>query len=162
MAHNTLMMDGSNQERKARQPYGSGLGQCSANRGTFDLSGRVHHLDYIHRRRVLFKPGKEILLKDSIFSQSADQREATLWFNIAGHFDLEHVGEEAIFTSTRQGFTRLSITGPGEIVAPVWGQETPLRGWRSRADQCLEPTWSVGFRFPVDTRASVDTRLLLL
>src|SRR5699024_9768774 len=29
MAHNTLMMDGQNQDRRTRTPYGSGIGECT-------------------------------------------------------------------------------------------------------------------------------------
>lgn len=160
MAHNTLMMDGANQERRTRQPYGSGLGRCQAAQGAFDLSGRVHHPDYIHRRRVIYRPGEELLLKDSVFSQSAETRDGTIWLNISGQFELEAVGDELLFVSrSAQGDIRLSISGPGRLVDPVKGQDSPLRGWRSRHDQSLEAVWSVGFTFPIETRASVDTRL---
>ena len=163
MAHNTLMMDGQNQDRRTRKPYGSGLGECVRTEdGVFDLSGRVHHADYIHRRRVVYTPGEELLIKDSVFAQSPETREGTLWFNVAGHFQLDSTSDDVVFVSTAGGRTvRLSITGPGTLVEPVCGQDDPMRGWRSRQDRSMEPTWSVGFTFPIDTRASVDTRLRL-
>nr|WP_245354146.1 glycosyltransferase [Brachybacterium sacelli] len=165
MAHNTLMMDGRSQERRTRKPYGSGLGECSRSEdGVFDLSARVHHADYIHRRRIVYTPGEELLVKDSVFSQSPETREGTLWFNVSGHFELESVGGEGeiVFVSTAAGeSTRLVIAGPGRVLEPVRGQTSPMRGWRSRQDRSMEPTWSVGFTFPIDTRASVDTRLRL-
>ncbi|MDT0212629.1 heparinase II/III family protein [Rothia sp. ARF10] len=164
MAHNTLMMDGRNQERRTRAPYGSGLLDCSAEDGVFDLSGRVHHADYIHRRRVVYRPGEELLVKDSVFSQSPEPREGTLWFNISGHFELESAVDEGdvVLVATQDGVTtRLVVTGPGRMLEPVRGQTEPLRGWRSRQDRSMEPTWSLGFTFPIETRASVDTRLRL-
>ncbi|PWH06452.1 hypothetical protein DEO23_05640 [Brachybacterium endophyticum] len=163
MAHNTLMMDGANQERRTRKPYGSALGECTRTEdGVFDLSARVHHADYIHRRRVVYTPGSELRLKDSVFSQAPETREGTLWLNVSGHFELDTTTDEVVFVSVVNGeTTRLVITGPGELITPVRGQEDPMRGWRSRHDRSMEPTWSLGFTFPIDTRASVETRLRL-
>src|SRR5699024_10020878 len=97
MAHNTLMMDGANQERRRRDPYGAAIGQCTHENGVFDLSGRVQHTDYIHRRRLVFQPGKELLIKDAVFSQGPESREATLWFNIPEEFELRSAGEIVVF-----------------------------------------------------------------
>ncbi|MDN5655852.1 MAG: heparinase II/III family protein, partial [Kocuria sp.] len=84
MAHNTLMMDGRDQDRRMRKPYGSALGECIRSQsGRFDLAGRAHHADYIHRRRLVYTPGEELLIKDSVFAQSPETREGTLWFNVA-------------------------------------------------------------------------------
>lgn len=160
MAHNTLMMDGQNQDRRARKPYGSGIGKCVESNGIFDLTGRVQHVDYVHRRRLIYEPGNELRLMDSVYSQSPEQREATIWLNIAGHFELESIGDFVVFSSDANGErTYISIEGPGRLVKPVRGQNAPMRGWRSRHDRALEPTWSVGFTFQIETRASVATRL---
>lgn len=158
MAHNTLMMDGVNQERRTREPYGGAIGACTEDNGIFDLSGRVHHSDYIHRRRVVFEPGSRLRVKDSIFSQSPDNREGILWFNIAGDFELRSVDDALMFETYREGDTvSLSVKGPGKLVEPVRGQTEPFRGWRSRKDRTMEPVWSVGFAISIDTRASVET-----
>lgn len=163
MAHNTLMMDGQNQERRARKPYGSGIGQCVESDGTFDLTGRVQHLDYVHRRRVIYLPGDELRLMDSIYSQSPEQREATIWLNFAGHFEVETTAESVVFSSDANGErTYISLVGPGRLIEPVRGRNSPMRGWRSRHDRVMEPAWSVGFTFPIETRASVETRLKII
>jgi len=163
MAHNTLMIDNQNQERRARKPYGSGIGQCVESDGVFDLTGRVHHLDYVHRRRVIYRPGAELRLIDSIYSQSPEPREAIIWLNIAGHFEIESVGDALIFGSDANGeYTRIDIDGPGRLIEPVKGQRDPLRGWRSRHDRVMEETWSMGFAFSIETRASVETRLTFI
>lgn len=160
MAHNTLMIDGRDQERRTRTPYGSGIARCSESDGVFDLTGRVQHQDYAHRRRVIFEPGETLRLLDSVYSQSPEQREAIIWLNIAGHFEIERCGEDVVFISeTEEQITRLRVEGPGRLIEPVKGQDAPLRGWRSRHDRVLEPTWSVGFTFTIETRASVETRL---
>src|SRR5699024_9597821 len=103
MAHNTLMMDGKDQERRTRMPYGSGFAKCTETDGVFDLTGRVQHLDYVHRRRVVYRPGSELLLKDAVYSQSPEPREAIIWLNIAGHFRLETVDEKMMFSSLIDG-----------------------------------------------------------
>jgi len=162
MAHNTLMMDGANQDRRTREPYGGAIGRCTHEDGTFDLSGRVQHQDYIHRRRLVFKPGSELLIKDSIFSQAAEEREAILWFNVSGEFELLSAGDSVEFeVADEAGPVNLTIEGPGRLLDPVRGQTEPLRGWRSRKDRELEPVWSLGFVIPIETRASVDTVLRL-
>jgi len=159
IAHNTLMMDGVDQDRKRRQPYGSALGKCFVENDVFDLSARVHHLDYIHRRRIIFRPGVELILKDSVFSQSPETRNGTLWFNVAGDFRLERSGERVEFSrETSDGTLLLSVNSQGRLVEPVRGQTNPMRGWRSQQDRKLEPVWSVGYEVSIDTRASIETR----
>lgn len=158
MAHNTLMMDGVNQDRKTREPYGGAIGSCEEDQGVFDLSGRVHHSDYIHRRRVIFEPGAKLRIKDSIFSQSPDNREGILWFNVDGDFELAEGDDRLRFILERPNSKLvLLVNGPGRLVAPVRGQEQPLRGWRSTKDRTLVPTWSFGFALSIDTRATVET-----
>lgn len=162
MAHNTLMVDGKNHQRHGRKPYGSALTECLKNGDRFDLSARVRHPDYVHRRRAVYTPGKELRLIDSLHSSRSEPREAIVWLNIDGSFELEAVGEEVVLaTDTENGPFRLRITGPGRLVEPIRGRQDPLRGWRSRIDGSLEPTWSLGFAFEFETRASVETILRL-
>lgn len=162
MAHNTLMVDGKNQQRQGRKPYGSALTECLRKGERFDLSARVRHPDYVHRRRIVYTPGKELRLLDALHSRIPEAREAVVWLNIDGSFELESVGEEIVLVAeTADGPLRVSISGPGRILDPVRGQQEPLRGWRSRKDGALEPTWSLGFAFPLETRASAETRLRL-
>lgn len=157
-AHNTIEMDGEDQERRDRVPYGSGIVDAVQADGVFDLSARVHHADYIHRRRVVFSPGRQLLVKDAIFSQSPDVRSAVVWYNIDGSFELVERDEMLVFERLVGGeLLRLEVTGPGALIDPVRGGQDPLRGWRSRRDRALEPVWSVGFTVPVETRAAVDT-----
>lgn len=163
MAHNTLMMDGYDQERRERAPYGSGIGECNEKAGIFDLAARVRHSDYLHRRRLVYAPGSSLLIKDSIFSQSPESRNATIWLNIDGQFELIDKNVNLVFERyVGEELLRLEIEGPGELIDPVRGQDSPLRGWRSRQDRSLEPVWSVGFSIPVETRVSVDTILRLM
>lgn len=157
MAHNTLMVDGKIQDRRRREPFGSGLTECTHSDGVFDLSARVHHADYIHRRRVIFRPGDELMIKDSVFSQSPDTREGVLWNNISGDFELEEAADGLIFVSSGDRPIRIRITSSARLIEPVRGQMNPMRGWRSRQDRSMEPTWSIGFVFPIEVRASVTT-----
>lgn len=157
-AHNTVEMDGTDQDRRNRAPYGSGIVDAVQSDGVFDLSARVHHADYIHRRRVVYTPGRQLLVKDAIFSQSPDSRNAVIWYNIDGSFELIEREEALVFERLVDGeLVRLEVSGPGNLVDPVRGGQDPLRGWRSRRDRTLEPIWSVGFAVLVETRAAVDT-----
>lgn len=160
IAHNTLMMDGSNQRRAGRKPYGSALVDWEEKPGRFTVTGRVRHRDYVHRRRLAFKPGKELTILDSVHSRTDEPREGTLWFNLDGGFELQSTGEQVVFRSSdEEKPLRVVITGPGTLIEPVRGQQEPMRGWRSRKDASIEPVWSVGFTFPVQTRASVQTTI---
>ncbi|MGP9650366.1 heparinase II/III domain-containing protein [Glutamicibacter sp. AOP38-B1-38] len=162
-AHNTLMMDGLDQSRRDRKAYGSGILECTQKDNVFDLSARVSHEDYIHRRRIVFRPGQEILVLDSVFSQTEKMREAIIWFNLDGNFELISSNGKLVFKRLLGDEQMLlEITGPGELIEPVRGAESPLRGWRSRLDRQLEPVWSIGFRVPVETRASVSTRFRII
>lgn len=161
-AHNTLMIDGADQERRSRTPYGSGILDASHDKGVFDLAGRVHHGDYIHRRRLVYVPGRDLKVLDAVFSQAPEIREAVVWFNIAGDFELVDAADTLVFERPGEdGPLRLTVAGPGRVIEPVRGGTDPLRGWRSRQDRSLEPVWSVGFAFSVETRASVTTHLKL-
>ena len=152
------MMDGADHERRDRVPYGSGIVAGVHDGGVFDLEGRVHHLDFIHRRRLVYTPGRKLVVKDSVFSQSTERREAVLWFNLDGEFEL--VGEREALVFERKvpdGRLRVEVDGPGARIDPVRGQQQPMRGWRSRRDRTLEAAWSIGFSFAVETRTSVET-----
>lgn len=160
MAHNTVMMDGRNQERRTRKPYGSALGECVEKPGVFDLSGRVSHTDYVHRRRVVYRPGAELLIKDSVFSHREEERQGVVWFNIDGDFELDSGSPDLEFIHPQSGL-KLTVVSDGNLIAPVRGQKEPLRGWTSRKDGTFEPVWSVGFAFSVADRASINTTLNL-
>src|SRR5699024_1451190 len=99
-----------------------------------------------------FAPGVELILKDSVFSQSPETRNGTLWFNVAGDFRLERSGERVEFSrETSDGTLLLSVNSQGRLVEPVRGQTNPMRGWRSQQDRKLEPVWSVGYEVSIDT-----------
>lgn len=161
MAHNTVMLDGVNQDRRSRTAYGSGLGECRQTATGFDLTGRVQHGDYIHRRRLLYRPASELSIKDSLFSRTPEERSAISWLNLDGAFELEQSGAEPIFVSP-DGKFRLKLHSTGTLIEPVRGQQEPLRGWRSRKDNSLEPTWSIGFAVTFTERTSIETTLLII
>ncbi|WP_279402158.1 heparinase II/III family protein [Arthrobacter sp. JCM 19049] len=157
-AHNTLMMDGADQLRRGRIPYGSGIIEATHTAGSFDISARANHTDYLHRRRVVYRPGRKLQVLDSVYSHNQESREATIWFNIDGRFELIEFGDTLVFERrTGTDGLRLEVSGPGTRLEPVLGGNDPLRGWRSRTDRTLEPVWSIGYTVPVQTRASVST-----
>ncbi|MBU8578238.1 glycosyltransferase [Brevibacterium luteolum] len=160
-AHNTLSVDGKDHDRRERVPYGSGIAECTAEAGVFDLTGRVHHADYIHRRRLIYRPGEQLVVGDSIFSQAPESREGIIWFNVSDDFDLTAVDDEVRFSSKGAERFDLVIDGPGELIEPLHGSLDPYRGWRSRVDGELAPVWSLGFKIEFVVRTAVRTTLRL-
>lgn len=159
VAHNTLEVDGIIQDRR-REPYGSALHECTSEAGIYDLVARATHRDYAHRRRLTFQPGHRLEIQDSVYSKTMSDRYGIVWFNVNG--DLELVEDaDALRFLLPDGRTTLVVESNGERVDPVKGQIDPLRGWRSLRDRELEPSWSFGFRFPVEVRGGVKTVLRL-
>ncbi|PQZ86554.1 glycosyltransferase [Arthrobacter sp. MYb222] len=157
-AHNTVMMNGMDQQRRGRKPYGSSTFEAVQKGSKFDISAKVNHEAYLHRRRLVFRPGTDLKVVDSFYSHEDRENEATVWFNLDGGFELVESPDGLVFERTVNGeLLKLSIQGSGELVSPVRGQKEPMRGWRSRLDRSLEATWSFGYKHVFDKRSSVIT-----
>lgn len=162
VAHNTLSIDNLDQQRWRRKPFGSGIVNTKEHLGVFEAIGRVVYGDYVHRRRVVFRPGKQLVLRDAVYSKKSGPRIGRLWFNISDSFCVVEEASSLVFVNSAfQRPVRLDVSGPGDLISPVRGQQEPMRGWRSRTDRCLEPIWSFGFEFMFTTRRSVETTFTL-
>jgi len=101
--------------------------------------------------------GRKLELIDSVFSGTEEKREGVCWFNLNASFELVSAGEGDLeFVLPPRGL-RLRISSNGALVEPARGQIEPMRGWRSRDDGKLLPTWSFGFKFTMVKRHALRT-----
>jgi hypothetical protein len=156
IAHNTLMIDGKNHDRR-RTPFGSGIGECWHRDSVFALTARAQHRDYAHRRRIRLVPGRKLELIDSVFSGTDEERVGVSWFNLNASFELVSAGDDNLEFTLPQLGIRLRVSSSGALVKPVRGHLEPMRGWRSRNDGELVPTWSFGFQFTMVKRHALRT-----
>lgn len=144
LAHNTVQVDGENIERRDRAAYGSALGKCTKTGGRFILRGEVEHEKYLHERMLRYEPGTSLEVIDTL-SPSKGEIDAVSWFNVNGDFEAEVVDNFLVFHEPEGNF-RIRVSSWGELIMPVRGQQSPMRGWRSKVDRELIPVWSFGFR----------------
>jgi glycosyltransferase involved in cell wall biosynthesis len=157
MAHNTVQVDGEDIERRDREPFGSALGDCVHEAGRFILRAAVRHRRYEHARVLTLEPGRELTVSDEI-TAIGDVSSSVAWFNMPGDFDL--VEREGRVEVTTASGTRMFVESTGQLIEPVRGEQSPLRGWRSLVDREISPTWSFGFSSPIEQVASITTRFV--
>lgn len=144
VAHNTVQVDGRDIERRSRPPYGSGLGKCTKVDGRFIIRGEADHGSYFHERMLRYNPGQSLEVVDTI-SPRGETNEAVSWFNINGEFEAVVEGNTILFHAP-DGKFMLKANSEAELIMPVRGQHSPLRGWRSKIDRELIPVWNFGYR----------------
>lgn len=155
MAHNTVAVDGRDIERRTREPYGSSLGDCTNDGNEFVLRGRVDHVGYVHERELKFVPGEKLTVIDRLIS-TGKVEEAVAWFNMDGELALS-VDNGRVRVSLPGSDEKLWVASSGELVEPVLGQQSPMRGWRSKMDRQVEPVWNFGFRVAVGADTQIVT-----
>ncbi|WP_256840474.1 glycosyltransferase [Ornithinimicrobium faecis] len=154
-AHNTIEVDGVIQNRR-REPYGSALVETAREGAAFAVTGRATHETFTHRRKINMLPRTRLTVLDSLFSKTTDQRSATAWFLLDGSLKLLAQEERALRFELPSGETLL-ITTDEPISDVVRGQDSPLRGWRSRRTGDLEPAWSFGVNLTFEIRGGIRT-----
>lgn len=151
IAHNTVQVDGKDIERRTRLPYGSALGKCTSSGGRFIIRGTAEHENYVHERMLRYEAGKTLEVIDTLIP-SEDEIEAISWFNLDGSFEAVVEANTIWFHAPESDFT-IRVSSEGELVMPVRGQQSPMRGWRSRVDREVVPVWNFGFRQMSRTRS---------
>ncbi|MBO0901204.1 heparinase II/III family protein [Cellulomonas sp. zg-ZUI22] len=162
-AHNTVEVDGGNHRRRGRAPYGSAIRECEERDGFFRLVGAVDHESWQHVRAVTYRPGKWLLVEDGVTFPDSDEHLVRAWWNLPDSLLDPREEADGVSFALPEGGGRLSLRSMdgASVIAPVKGQEEPLRGWRSAADYSFTPAWSVALEARV-TRAHRLTTLLTL
>ncbi|MEH0147251.1 heparinase II/III family protein [Corynebacterium sp. Q4381] len=158
-AHNTVAIKGLDIERRNREPFGSALETCFEDNGTFILSGRVIHDNLEHWRRIELSPGRSLRVHDLIHTTEENQTVVS-WFNIDGSALLQIEQESLLFHFPNEKWF-LEVASNARLVEPVRGQHNPLRGWRSREEGSLEPTWNFGFECDTSSQVHIVTQFTI-
>ncbi len=159
-AHNTVEADGRDHERRHRAPYGSGIRSGEQEGSKFRLVGFVDHGVWSHRRSITYLPGSWLLIDDEVTSQDGQPHDFQVWWNLPESLtDPRSTDGQVTFTLSNGRALHISALHKAELVAPVKGQEEPMRGWRSMVDYEFTPAWSMGHR--VSDRMSHHFKTLL-
>lgn len=146
-AHNTVAADGTDHDRLDRQPYGSAIDRAQERDGHFRLQAVVNHGVWRHRRDIVFRPGRWLLVTDHLTGLDRATHDFRVWWNFPAdlHPRPDAVGRLAIDLPHSPDTLWVTELGRSRTIAPVSGQQKPLRGWRSRYDRQFTPAWSTGF-----------------
>jgi hypothetical protein len=145
-AHNSLVLDGAQQDWRDAKPYGSGLVAAGVGAGWYAIEGTNPLLAGAeHRRSFLFKPGSVLVVVDEVWAEAPHE-----------HLRLLHFGPDLDVSLADRGLA-LSANGFRGAVSDwsdlavrrslVRGQEEPsLRGWVFPRDREWVPTWTAELR----------------
>ncbi len=144
LAHNTVEADGRDHERRRRAPYGSGIEQAEQLDGRFRLVGAVDHGTWSHRRTIHFAPGQWLLVEDDVRSSDDRPHDFRVWWNLPEELSNPTVESSEVRFALASGRSlQIESLDGAQLVEPVLGQQSPLRGWRSRVDYEFAPAWSL-------------------
>ena len=143
-AHNTVTVDGRDHVRR-RAPFGSAVVDAEERDGWYRIRARAPQVGWIHEREWLLRPGRLLLLTDTMTPEDDNGHNYQSWLNFP---------EEAKVVTDASGL-KVSFAGSATLwvvslddfapMPPLRAEQDPMRGWRSRVDGELTPAWSTGF-----------------
>jgi hypothetical protein len=146
-AHNTVECDGKDHSRRDRVPYGSALTAAEERDGHFQICATVNHEVWRHERKIIFRPRDWLYVVDTVAATDQRPHDFRVWWNLPAELP-PHVVERSTLAAAMPGQAenlRIVELNGAEAIAPVSGQTEDMRGWRSRQDLQLTPSWSTGF-----------------
>jgi glycosyltransferase involved in cell wall biosynthesis len=147
-AHNTAEVDGVDQERRGRRPYGSALVDTQEKDGYFRLVAEVDHGHWRHHRDIVLLPGQWLYVVDSVHSQDRSKHTYRVWWNLPHDMTMTPGEESRFYADWEDRSERLEVAelSGARLIPPVSGQRDPvMRGWRSKQDLQVTPAWSTGY-----------------
>lgn len=122
----------------------------------FSICGTADHDSYIHKRLLQYVPGKTLEVVDEL-TPKKPAIESISWFNVNGEFEAEVEGNSVVFYFPNRE-VQVRVNGSGDLITPVRGQRSPLRGWGSKIDGELVPVWNFGFRREMHSKGSLRVK----
>jgi len=148
-AHSTVEINGADQDRVNRKPYGSGLlawGQTE-NCDLMYASAKVAQSgDFEHTRFLVLSPAKWLLVIDNIETQTSNNNYRQ-WFQLAPELTVQPSPTGYFVTggTLNEGLYVRTLTAEARPREPVRGQTAPLQGWWSSKLGVFEPITSICF-----------------
>ncbi len=145
-AHNTVEIDGVNQDRVERKPYGSALLRWGEKDGVQFAESHVRYSKSMRHARVLLnRPHEWLIVFDWLWDSKGDPHQYRQWFQFAPGLALAQQKDALHAQSIEPAFSLVALpllSGP-VLQPPVKGQEQPvLQGWWSPGDGIFDPIWS--------------------
>lgn len=170
-AHNTIEVDGKSTMRIQEYAYGSAiLGQPKCIDGIWIIKGKVDHIanDYIHERIILYKPGIDLYVIDTITNKKSEMlREVNQWW----HFDtdaevfINENEDKAIVSTTQNTVMEITSQSSSETINyhsyKGYESKDQLIGWVSKSYLKYEPTSTLKITTTLKKRLIILTRFKL-
>lgn len=146
-AHNTVEIDGRSYPRRKVRAYGSALLRAGEHGGVYWSESHVRQFKTIrHRRVLLFRPREWVMVLDWLHDNVDEQHTCTQHLHFAPEIDVRAEGGGFVADVPEAPSLHVVPLLEARALAPVKGQTEPeLRGWVSREDHRLDPSYSVGF-----------------
>jgi hypothetical protein len=147
-AHNTVAADGLDHGRYGRTPFGSALAGAQQRNGHFRIQAIVNHGHWRHRREIILRPGRWLLVTDTAESRDGRPHDFRVWWNLPEALRpvADGTGRLRVGWPDSGDFLWITELNRSATVTPLSGHRKPLRGWRSRGDRQFTPSWSTGFQ----------------
>lgn len=153
-AHNTVEFNGKSARRKAEDAYGSGIRAVEWRADGWVIDAEAPHPadGYTHRRSVIFRPGREVIVFDHVRpteGRAERRNDYTLWWHFPPHLAVDR-GEGHVRLSgfrALDGVTIMHFSNAEESNVAYHCGETGERyqGWISTAYLQAEPAPVIGF-----------------
>jgi hypothetical protein len=108
----------------------------------------VNHGHWRHRREIILRPGRWLLVTDTAESRDGRPHDFRVWWNLPEGLRpvADGTGRLRLGWPDSGDFLWITELNRSATVTPLSGHRKPLRGWRSRGDRQFTPSWSTGFQ----------------
>lgn len=137
-AHNTLEFDGKGGVESTSRPYGSGMRDVvplSHNAWLIEAEAPCSPTGEVHRRRVLFQPGRRLIVFDRVIPQDDQEHRYTLWWHFPQSAQIEFEQDTCIVKGLAENrVLRMQyVSTAGKMVPKTYkGEVEPrVQGWIS-------------------------------
>ena len=153
-AHNTVEFNGKSARRKAEDAYGSGIHAVERRADGWFIDAEAPHPanGYTHRRSVIFRPGREVIVFDHVRPSKLRklvENNYTLWWHFPPGIQVTANGAQASVSgfNSLEGLEMRHYSTDGRSVAQICRGETGERyqGWISTSYLEAESAPVVGY-----------------
>lgn len=149
-AHNTVEVDRTSNPRVGVKPYGSALQQWGRTTGGqyFSVGQILQHKTILHRRILVFAPGKWLLVYDFLYDNMKQNHHYSQWFHFAPSLSPQIIYDQVLVRlAPEKKPLRVVSLFPGITLSGVFlGEIKPrLQGWWSPKEREIVPGPVIAF-----------------